>query len=119
MLSSAEASKLHKATLSTLCIQRGEKAVLAEEGGVRKYTLDAQRLAMTIHTYVNRTEKYFNMAEKVDVPSCKCSKLLEDGDKLILTLPPNSLKLVTYRYSQTSSGSSKVRILESICQVKE
>lgn len=105
--------------MSTLCIQRGQKDYLAEEDAVRKYVLDAQRLAMTVHTYVNRSSKYYSLAEKVNLPPCKCSKLLEDGDKLIISLPPNSLKLVIYRYPHTPEITSAVKVVESTCQIKE
>lgn len=112
-----EASSLHKSTLSSLAIRRGQKKSLNEDGSVRKYTLEISKVGMIVHAYANRSTHFYSLAEKLAPFSMICSKSLEDSDKLLISLPPNSLKVVTYRHPLSSTPPT-LKILETSCLLK-
>lgn len=116
-LEAAETHSLHKAVLSSLSIRRGNKVPLSEDGSVRKYVLEAAKVGMIICTYTNRSSQYFTVAEKLAPFDFLCSKALEDGDKMVISLPPNSLKLVSF-YHNLSPHPTTVKVLESTCLMK-
>lgn len=112
-----DASNLLKSVLSLLAIRRGIKSPFVADGSVRKYVLEAPKLGMTVHTYANRSKSFYTVAEKLAPFSMLCSKALEDGDKLLVSMPPNSLKVVTYRYKQCAQAPP-VKTLETSCLMK-
>lgn len=119
VLTQQDANKLYKNVFCSLSIQRGKKEPLLQtDHSLRKYVLEAPRIGMEVHTYVNRGQSYYSLAEKIECSGVKCSKTLEEGDKLMMTLPPNSMKVVTYRSSWGSPKPIEIKVHESICHQK-
>lgn len=116
-LAYSEADSLHKSTLSSLAIRRGSKTSLSDDGSVRKYALEVPKLGLMVHTYANRSAHFYAVAEKLGAFDMLCSKALEDGDKLLVSLPPNSLKIVTFRHP-ILIVPPVLRILETSCLMK-
>jgi hypothetical protein len=117
-LSGNDASALQKSILTSLAIRRGQKTLLNEDGSVRKYILEATKLGLQVHVFANRASHACSLAERLSVPSeVLPSRLLEEGDKLVVSLPPNSLKLVTYRHA-LSSKPPQIKVLEASCLMK-
>lgn len=116
----SESLRLHSDLMSNLCIQRGEKTNLSEDGSIRKYILESRKLGFTVVSYVNRSENTYNLVEQMsqvpDPARVKVSKLLEDEDKVVFHLSSNTRKHVLYRYDP--SDSVDVSVKQSTCKVK-
>ena len=117
LINHGEAGPLYKTVLSSLSIKRGIKSNLLDNESVRKYVLEIQKLGLIVHTFVNRSINYYKIAEKLAPFNFLCSKSLEDNDKLLISLPPNALKLVTFKYVTTAQQQT-VNVLESSCLLK-
>jgi hypothetical protein len=104
---------------STLAIERGERTELAEDGAMRKYTLSSPKLGLFLSVYANRSRRLCSIVEKLKaVPRGRLSKDLEEGDKLVLSLPANGRKLVTLRYDPKEGYEEVLTVTESAYKAK-
>ena len=96
------AEKIMGGVLSNLSSHKGESTALVADNSVRRYCYPSRRMGLCVISYVNRSPSFYNVVDEMDIRGIYlASKNLDEG-RLRISLPPNSKRLVVFRYEEGS-----------------
>ena len=96
------AEKIMGGVLSNLSSRKGESTALVADNSVRRYCYPSRRMGLCIISYVNRSPSFYNVVDEMDVKGIYLSNKNLDEGRLRISLPPNSKRLVVFRYEEGS-----------------